>query len=111
MTTVVNMPFWHIADPSGSITSRTVARMKSLHDQIYERFIASLKDARTDAGVTQADLASRLGTDQSYVSKYERCERRLDYIEVRSICLALKLHPAKFIKTFEDSVEDEGGGK
>ncbi len=85
--------------------------MKSLHDRIYEKFVASLKDARTDAGVTQADLASRLGTDQSYVSKYERCERRLDYVEVRSICLALKLDPAKFIKVFEDSIEGEGGEK
>jgi transcriptional regulator with XRE-family HTH domain len=85
--------------------------MKSLHDRIYERFVASLKKARVDAGVTQAGLASQLGTDQSYVSKYERRERRLDYVEVRSICLALKLDPAKFIKTFEDSVEAEGGGK
>ena len=85
--------------------------MKSLHDQIYEKFVASLKDARTNAGVTQADLASRLGTDQSYVSKYERCERRLDYVEVRSICLALELDPAKFIKTFENSVEKEGSKK
>lgn len=85
--------------------------MKSLHDRIYEKFVASLKDARTGAGVTQADLASRLSTDQSYVSKYERCERRLDYVEVRSIILALKLDPPKFIKAFEDSLEDEGGKK
>jgi transcriptional regulator with XRE-family HTH domain len=85
--------------------------MKSLHNRIYERFVVSLKDARISAGVTQADLAARLGTDQSYVSKYERCERRLDYVEVRSICLALKLDPVKFISSFENSVKAEKGRK
>lgn len=105
------MRFWHIAIPLALSVFKLVVRMKSLHDRIYESFVASLKNARTDAGVTQADLASRLGTDQSYVSKYERCERRLDYVEVRSICLALQLDPARFIKAFEDSVEDDGGEK
>ena len=84
--------------------------MKSLHDRIYEKLIASLKDARNDAGVTQTELAARIGTDQSYVSKYERCERRLDYVEIRAICVALELEPAKFIKAFEDSIRSEKGG-
>ena len=84
--------------------------MKSLHDRIYEKLVASLKDARNDAGVTQTELASRIGTDQSYVSKYERCERRLDYVEVRTVCQALGLEPAKFIKTFEDAIRGEKGG-
>ena len=85
--------------------------MKSLHDRVYEKLVACLKAARNDAGVTQTDLAARICTDQSYVSKYERCERRLDYVEIRSICLALKLEPVKFIRTFEDSVRNEGGGE
>lgn len=84
--------------------------MKSLHDRIYEKLIASLKEARNDAGVTQTQLAARIGTDQSYVSKYERCERRLDYVEIRALCLALGLEPAKFIKAFEDSIRGEKGG-
>ena len=85
--------------------------MKSLHDDVYEKLVAFLKATRNDAGVTQTELASRIGTDQSYVSKYERCERRLDYVEIRSICLALELDPIKFIKAFEDSVRSEGGVK
>ena len=84
--------------------------MKSLHDRIYEKLVASLKAARADAGVTQTELASRIGTDQSYVSKYERCERRLDYVEVRTVCLALGLEPAKFVRAFEDSIRSEKGG-
>jgi len=83
--------------------------MNSLHDRIYEKLIASLKDARTSGGVTQSELASRIGVDQSYVSKYERCERRLDYVEIRAVCLALELEPAKFIKAFEDSIRAEKG--
>ena len=83
--------------------------MKSLHDRTYEKLVACLKDARKRANITQVELAARIGSDQSYVSKYERCERRLDYVELRAVCLALGVDPVKFIKTFEDAVRKEVG--
>lgn len=79
----------------------TEAQPKTIHDAAYQVLIECLKAARQDARVTQVDLAARLGVDQSYVSKYERCERRLDVIELRAVCRALNIELGKFIQTFE----------
>lgn len=57
--------------------------------------------ARKEAGLTQAELASRLGKLQSYVTKYEREERRIDVIEFIKIIEAIGLDP---INEFSDFV-------
>ncbi|MGN6369063.1 MAG: helix-turn-helix domain-containing protein [Phycisphaerae bacterium] len=53
-------------------------------------------DARKGAGITQAELAKRLRLPQSFVSKYERGERRLDVVEFLAIaeCLGADPHVA-----------------
>ena len=61
----------------------------SLHSKSYDRFRRRLCKARQDANLTQEDLASRLGRPQSFVSKYERGERRLDVVEFFEIADAL----------------------
>ncbi len=48
-----------------------------------------LKEARVAKSLTQADVAKRLGVSQSYVSKYESGERRLDFVETAEVCKAL----------------------
>ncbi|MDZ5111798.1 helix-turn-helix transcriptional regulator [Pseudomonas putida] len=48
----------------------------------------ALKQMRLEAQLTQSDLAKRLGKPQSYVSKYESGERRLDIIEIDEVCQA-----------------------
>lgn len=53
----------------------------SLTDPLYRAFVQQLVALRRSAGLTQADLADRLGKPQSYVSKTERMERRLDPAE------------------------------
>jgi transcriptional regulator with XRE-family HTH domain len=50
-----------------------------------------LIDARETADLTQAELASRLNRPQSYVSKFERGERRLDVIEFFEVTRALRI--------------------
>lgn len=55
--------------------------MKSTHLPEYKRLLEALATARLDAGLTQQELASRLGKPQSFVSKYEKGERRLDILE------------------------------
>jgi len=47
----------------------------------YEAVAAVLKAARREVGMTQVELASRLQRPQSYVSKVERRERRVDPVE------------------------------
>jgi transcriptional regulator with XRE-family HTH domain len=51
----------------------------------YERLLALLTQLRTNAGLTQADVAKHLRRPQSFVSKYENGERRLDLIELIEI--------------------------
>jgi len=48
-----------------------------------------LREKRLSAQLKQADLAKRLRQYQSFVSKYESGERRLDVIELRTVCEAL----------------------
>lgn len=62
---------------------------KSLHTPAYAAFRLLLADARERQGLTQAALASRLNKPQSFVSKYESGERRLDVVEFVSVCSAL----------------------
>jgi transcriptional regulator with XRE-family HTH domain len=56
--------------------------------------------ARKNAGLTQVGLAERLGRPQSFVSKYERGERKLDVIEFCEVCRALKIDPVAFLRRF-----------
>jgi transcriptional regulator with XRE-family HTH domain len=64
---------------------------KSVSSRDYSLFLDRLKDARKKAGLTQEQLAELLGETQSFVSKCERGERRLDIVEVRTFCLALSV--------------------
>lgn len=54
----------------------------ALHNQEYRQFLERLKQARLDAGMTQKEVAKGLGKDQSFVSRSETGERRVDVIEL-----------------------------
>lgn len=56
-----------------------------------------LRSAREGAGLSQYALADRLDVDQSYVSKYESCRRRLDVIEFLRVVAAIGLEPAQLL--------------
>lgn len=66
-----------------------------------ELLLALLRQKRVDAGLRQADLAKLLSQHQSFVSKYETGERRLDILEVRQICKALGLSLEEFARDLE----------
>lgn len=70
---------------------------KSVFTTRYDEFRRLLIQTRKDAGVTQVDLAKRLSRPQSFVSKFERGERRLDVIEFLDIAEALDTDPHKFL--------------
>jgi transcriptional regulator with XRE-family HTH domain len=67
---------------------------KTTYEQKYENFKKMLKQERKAAGLTQAELAKKLQRPQSYVSKYERGERRLDVIEYLDIAQKIGFDPA-----------------
>jgi transcriptional regulator with XRE-family HTH domain len=50
--------------------------------------LSLLRAIRVEAGLRQADMAAALKVPQSYVSKYESGERRLDPLELRAVCKA-----------------------
>lgn len=63
-----------------------------------------LRQVRLEAGLRQADLAERLGHPQSFVSKYESGERRLDLLEVREVCEVIGISLEDFARRFEESL-------
>lgn len=67
---------------------------KSIYDEEYRRLIGALKAARLDAGLTQQEVADRLGRPQSFVAKVEGCERRLDVVEFMHLCRAIGVDAA-----------------
>ena len=54
------------------------------------RLAALLRTLREEAGLRQIDVAQALDVPQSFVSKYESGERRLDLVELREVCKALQ---------------------
>ena len=79
---------------------------KSIHTQEQERFQELLREIRAEAGLRQVDLAEALGQSQSFVSKYESGERRLDILELRQVCEALGLTLSQFVGRLEGSLRE-----
>ncbi len=71
---------------------------KSIFSDRYTLFRQLLIEARKAANLTQTELSTKLSRPQSYVSKYERGERRLDLIEFLEVATALNINPATFIE-------------
>lgn len=58
---------------------------KSIYSKEYKTVVERLKKARQESGLKQEEVAFRLKKPQSYVSKTERGERRLDVAELKKI--------------------------
>jgi transcriptional regulator with XRE-family HTH domain len=74
---------------------------KSVFSSRYRRFRELLIQARKDAELTQTELADRLKRPQSFVSKYENGERRLDLIEFLDVAAALNIDVATLIRDLQ----------
>lgn len=72
--------------------------MKTLHTTRSLELRRRLRAVREEAGITQQDLAAKLDKPQSFVSKYETGERRLDVIEFVDVCEALEMNAADFLR-------------
>ncbi|MCG9106348.1 helix-turn-helix transcriptional regulator [Laribacter hongkongensis] len=74
----------------------------------YDQFKRALLEARQANNLTQQEVASRLGKPQSYISKYESGERRLDVVEFLAVCEALEVKPMAILKRLgiDDDEED-----
>jgi transcriptional regulator with XRE-family HTH domain len=61
---------------------------------------ALLRRIRIEAKLTQGQVAEKIGQSQSYVSKYECGEQRLDLIELEAICAALETPLMEFVRLY-----------
>jgi len=80
---------------------------KSIYTKEYGIFLDCLRQARKTAGLTQQQVAERLGTTQSAVSKWERAERRIDIVELRQFCRAIGITLGEFVAAMESAIEAE----
>lgn len=65
----------------------------SIYHDDYQHLLAILKALRREAGVTQVELGERVGNTQTFMSKFERGELRLDVTEFVDVCEALGVEP------------------
>jgi transcriptional regulator with XRE-family HTH domain len=70
----------------------------------HEQLLSLLRLVRTEAGLTQADVAQRLKQPQSFVSKYESGERRLDILELREVCHAIGVPLPEFVDRLDQAL-------
>ena len=64
----------------------------------HKKFRELLRQIRVEAGLTQVELAEKLGKPQSYVSKVEQGERRMDFLETIDFCRECEFSPEDLIK-------------
>ena len=81
--------------------------MKSTHSQEYTQLVTALIAARKERRVLQVDLARKLGKPQSFISKYEGRERRLDLLEFIEVCRALEANPISLMRHAGLITDDE----
>lgn len=74
---------------------------KSLFSSEYAALLGLLREVRESSGISQEQVAQRLGTTQSLISKVERGERRLDVIELRRWVRELGEPLPEFLARFE----------
>jgi transcriptional regulator with XRE-family HTH domain len=74
---------------------------KTIYSGEQDELRRLLRETRKRAGMSQSQVALLLGRSQSFVSKYEAGQLRLDLVELRSVCRALNTSLSAFIREFE----------
>jgi transcriptional regulator with XRE-family HTH domain len=75
-------------------------------NQQHEKLQSLLKEIRQDKGILQIDLAKNLNVPQSFISKYESGNRRLDILELRQVCQAVGISLEEFIQKLEERLNE-----
>lgn len=82
---------------------------KSIHTDEYAVLLELLREARSSAGLTQTELAERLGQSQSFVTKMETGDRRLDVVQLRTVCLTLGTTLPALVARLEERLSANSG--
>ena len=79
---------------------------KTNRDSERKKLLELLKRIRQDKGIRQVELAEKLGVPQSFISKYESGDRRLDILELRQVCKAVGITLQELIRKLEESLNE-----
>ena len=79
---------------------------KSIFTTEYGVFLSDLRSARKAAGLTQEEVAKSLQQTQSFVSKCERGERRIDVVELFKFCQAIGISFSDFTQQLETAIKE-----
>ncbi len=71
--------------------------MRSRYSARYKRFLGRLRAARLQAGLTQVEVAAALRRPQSFISKCESGERRVDVVELEDFARLYRKPVAFFL--------------
>ena len=83
-----------------------IERMKNFpHNPEHKILVTLLREMRLERNMIQNDVAEKLGRPQSFVAKYENSERRLDFIDVYYISMALGTSLNDLCSSFERKVQ------
>jgi len=82
-----------------------------IHSLSYRIFRQMLAESRVSKGMLQQEVAEKLGKHQSYVSKYERGERRLDFTEFVTLADVLAIDVAEFIELYRRNLLSAASGE
>jgi len=73
----------------------------SVFSKQYKTFLQQFWEVRLSSGLTQDELARRTKYTQSFISKCERGERRIDLVELMKFCHAFGIRTAEFVRSLE----------
>lgn len=79
---------------------------RSKDDAQHVKLQELLRRIRQDKGVRQVELAEKLDVPQSFVSKYESGDRRLDILELRRVCRAVGISLEEFVRKLEEVLNE-----
>lgn len=75
---------------------------KTLFRSDYRILLCLLRSARQAAGVTQEEVAARLGVPRSTVTKWETGQQRIDVLEFWSLCEVMEVDPIALLVAYKD---------
>jgi transcriptional regulator with XRE-family HTH domain len=87
--------------PDSAVVLATSELAKTLRSKRYKALIDLLVARREAAGMTQSDLAARLGTSQSFVARLECGQRRIAVVEFMALAKILWFDQHRLISTLE----------
>ena len=77
---------------------KDIIMKKTLYSKEHKYLVDRLKQARKEAGIDQGQVANLLDVSQSYISKIEAGQRRIDVIQLKEFAKAYKKKIDFFLK-------------